>query len=229
MNRFAETPVGALVVERPSRARVFEQYSIDYCCGGKVTLSEACGTRSLPLAPIVEALERLELSPVEPALPEDPLLLIEHIVSTHHAYLRGEFGRVSGLAEKVKQAHGAKHPELADVVATYEAVRADLEPHLMKEERVLFPWIEELVRSGGAALGRPSVGAPISMMEHEHVAVGELLARLRELTGAYTPPPDACPTFHAFYSALQELEQDTHTHIHKENNLLFPLAIGLEG
>ena len=98
----------------------------------------------------------------------------------------------------------------------------------MKEEQVLFPWITQLAGSDGRLAGRPSVEAPIGMMEYEHVQAGELLAKLRSLTTDFAVPADACPTYHAFYAALAELERDTHEHIHKENNLLFPLALGLE-
>lgn len=229
MAPYAEVPVGKLVIERPERARVFERHAIDYCCGGKATLAQACEEKSIPLDRLEAELASLDATPTKyPPPPSDAVALIEHILATHHVFLKEAFVRISGLADKVKRAHRERHPELDEVAATWEQLRADLEPHLMKEEQVLFPWIRELKSSGGQVLGRPSVQAPIGMMEYEHVQAGELLAKLRQLTGGFSVPSDACPTFHAFYAALEEMERDTHEHIHKENNLLFPLALGLE-
>ena len=125
--------------------------------------------------------------------------------------------------------HGARHPELADITSTYEDLRADLEPHLLKEERVLFPMIRELAVSTGApSFHCGSLRNPISVMLSEHDAVGDLLATLRRLTDGYTPPADGCATYAACFSAMAEIEADTHLHVHKENNLLFPAVIALE-
>jgi len=231
--KYDEATLGQLVVEQPTRARVFEQRGLDYCCGGKVLLREACATHGLPLDEIAAELERvdaesLETTAVDPArLPRDPRELIRQIVETHHVYLKSEMPRISALAAKVTNAHGTRHPELTAVAAAYEELRAELEPHLLKEERVLFPWIERLATPGSAA-GPATVAAPIQVMEADHELAGSLLAKLRELTGGYATPADGCPTFHAFYGALALLEADTHRHIHAENNLLFPLALELE-
>ena len=125
--------------------------------------------------------------------------------------------------------HGARHPELDDVARCYDSLRADLEPHLVKEERVLFPMIRELA----TAHVKPtfhcgSVRNPISMMEREHDIAGALLARLRELTSCYTSPADGCTSYDMLYRGLAELEADTHLHVHKENNVLFPMVARIE-
>lgn len=231
--KYDEATLGQLVVEQPARARVFEQQGLDYCCGGKTLLREACATRGLAVDEVSAELARVDaqaaeaIAPDPARLPQEPTELIRRIVETHHVYLKTELPRISGLAAKVANAHGARHPELSAITATYESLRAELEPHLMKEEQVLFPWIERLV-TGGRLPGAASVGAPIEMMETEHELAGSLLAKLRDLTGGYATPADGCPTFHAFYGALAHLEADTHRHIHAENNLLFPLALALE-
>ena len=41
-------------------------------------------------------------------------------------------------------------------------------------------------------------------------------------------PAEGCASYVACYAGLAELEADTHLHIHKENNLLFPLVVRLE-
>jgi regulator of cell morphogenesis and NO signaling len=65
-------------------------------------------------------------------------------------------------------------------------------------------------------------------MTTEHDAAGTLLAAIRQLSHQFTTPVGACPTYHAFYDALREFEQDLHRHIHLENNILFPRAIAME-
>ncbi len=231
---YENSPVGQLVLERPARARVFEQRAIDYCCQGKKTLAQACEAGAIPLAAVIDELAASDAntdanSAAAPAaLPTGPVELIRYILETHHAYLKAELPRLTELATKVQKAHGERHPELAAVVVACGELRADLEPHLLKEEQVLFPWILELASRGGPLPGRPPVQGPIEMMEFEHERVGEILAELRSATAGFVVPSDGCPTYHAFYEAMARLEADTHQHIHAENNLLFPMARRLE-
>ncbi len=89
---------------------------------------------------------------------------------------------------------------------------------MMKEERVLFP----AIRSGDAAF----ILDPIEVMQAEHEAVGELLARIRRLSGGFEIPDDACGSFRALWNGLADLERSLHEHIHLENNILFSRALG---
>jgi regulator of cell morphogenesis and NO signaling len=158
-----------------------------------------------------------------------PAELVDHIESTHHRYLHEELPRLAALTQKVVGVHGGRHPELREVEATYAELQADLEPHLMKEERVLFPMIRELAESRTLpSFHCGSISNPISMMLLEHDRAGELLAALRELTDGYQPPADGCASYRALYTGLEELEADTHLHVHKENNILFPAVVALE-
>ena len=147
--------------------------------------------------------------------------LVDHVVEVHHGYLWDELPRVGALVEKILDVHGERHPELAEIAACWAAVRADLEPHLLKEERELFPMVKELAAAG-------STREPISVTMREHDELGALLATLRSLTDGYRPPDDGCATYRACFVALEELEADTHLHIHKENNVLFPMVDRLE-
>lgn len=227
------TTVGQLVAERPGRARVFEQFGIDYCCGGKVPLQEACATGGIEAQAVLRALHQADANPA-PTDSADwahaPLAeLITNILETHHAYLRRELPRLTQIAGKVLEVHGTRHPELSEVQAVYDDLRAELQMHMMKEEQVLFPMIQAMEADGVVAAAHcGSVQNPIRVMEHEHDSAGAALLRLRTLTGGYIPPADACNTYRAFLSGLAELEQDLHQHIHKENNILFPRAVELE-
>ena len=222
--------LGVLVNSRPELARELERRGLDYCCGGNQTLTEACASKGLDLTLTVAELAaalteevNTEWSTMEAAE------LVDHLESTHHRYLWEELPRLSALVTKIVSAHGERHPELSAIAACYEKVRADLEPHLIREERVLFPMIRELVVAQSApSFHCGTLQNPISMMLREHDAVGKLLAQLRQLTDGYQVPADGCPSYKACFAGLAELEEDTHLHIHKENNLLFPMVVRME-
>jgi regulator of cell morphogenesis and NO signaling len=224
--------VGQLVAERPVRGKIFEKLGIDYCCGGKRPLSEACAEKSLDVEAVVRELREAEAGQAaeETDWTTAPLgAFCDHIVGTHHAYLNEALPRLSFLTNKVNQAHGARHPELAELEDVFAELRAELEAHAMKEEMILFPLIKQLE----AAETRPafhcgSVNNPIRVMEIEHDHAGDALARMRALTGGFTVPEDGCNTYRVMIDALIELEADLHMHIHKENHILFPRAAALE-
>ncbi len=224
--------VAQLVIERPSRARVFEQIGIDYCCGGKKSLQQACEEKQLQVDEVVRALldaeqtaDHEERDWSQATLTE----LCEHIVATHHEYLRRELPRLSELTRKVADAHRDRHPEWDEVREVYENLRFELHLHMQKEEHVLFPAIMQMEQANAPLRFHfGTVANPIRMMEHEHDTAAQALDDLRRLTNNYTPAEDACPTTRAMLEALETLEKDLHLHIHKENNILHPRAIALE-
>ena len=159
--------------------------------------------------------------------------LIEHIVSTHHAYVKSELPRLAALAQKVVNRHGDAQAHLSAMQSLLVLLDDELIHHLGKEEHVLFPYVAKLeasLKTGGAnpEVCFGSVEHPIAMMTSEHDAAGTMLAELRRLSDNYTTPVGACPTYHAYYDGLKEFEQDLHQHIHLENNILFPRAIAME-
>ena len=123
--------------------------------------------------------------------------------------------------EKVCQAHASRHPELKSLQTAFENLRADLEPNLLKEERVLFPLIVKLERDA-LGLQMQAAAGPIRVMRHEYDEVGKLLKQMRILANGYVAPEDGCQSFQLLYEELRKLEEDAHLHIHKENNILFP-------
>ena len=224
----SQQTVGGLVAERPSRSIVFERWGIDYCCGGKKQLKDACTEKSVDLDTVLRDLQEETRS--DEAKPTDwttaPLSkLTEHIVTTHHAYLREALPRLSFLTEKVRNAHAQRHPELIELARVFAAFRSDMEAHAQKEELILFPYIERLEQSEMLPpFGCGSVRNPIQVMEQEHEEAGAALETMHRLTHGYTIPEGACATYRAMLDALAELEADTHRHVHKENSILFPRA-----
>jgi regulator of cell morphogenesis and NO signaling len=228
-----QTTVGQWVARYPELSRVFESLKIDYCCGGGVALGEACQGRNLEpesvLARIHEAIAASS-SRDETDWTQAPLAaLCDNIERTHHAYLKDELPRLAAIVAKVAAVHGDRHPELHEVKQTFAELRAELEPHMFKEERILFPAIRQLERASSAlAFPFGTVANPIRMMEFEHDHAGDALERMRVLTSDYQPPEGACNTYRAMLDGLRQLEQDMHIHVHKENNILFPRAVNLE-
>lgn len=229
--------VGEIAAEHPASARVFEKHQIDFCCGGKVPLDDACRARGIDPVELRAELARAVAAPEPGARDWNAAKLadlIGHITGTHHEYLKSELPRLSMLFEKVMRAHGEKHGAMIGPLSeVYAGLRDELEAHLMKEERVLFPLIEsmEAARASGHAPGPShcgSVNNPIRVMMHEHDSAGNALARMREITSNYALPDGICNTFRALWFELQEMERDLHRHIHLENNILFPRAAKLE-
>ncbi len=224
--------------ELPAATRLFESLKIDYCCGGNRPLTEACASAGVE---VDDVLERLQIANQPGAqangtidfqslsLPE----LITHILETHHVFTKQEMARLQLLVQKVISAHGEKHPELHKVGSLFAQLCADLDPHMFKEERVLFPYIEALARAGVDKRPAPfapfgTVNNPVRMMMREHDTAGEILRELRSVTSDYTTPEDGCISYRTLYEALEAFEKDLHQHIHLENNILFPRAIELE-
>ena len=221
----ATRTLGDLVAEAPGRAAVLDRLGLDYCCHGQRTLADACTEAGLAAEVVVAELDTAGSRPVDH--PTDPAALADHIEATHHAYLHAELPALDALAVKVAGVHGERHPELAEVHRLVVALRADLEPHLLKEEQVLFPAIRALV-DGAREFPFGTVQNPIRVMSMEHDSAGELLAALRDVTGGYRVPDDGCASYRSLYERLEALEGDTHRHIHLENNVLFPAAVALE-
>lgn len=225
-----------IATENPAAVRVFEKYGIDYCCGGRVPLAEACATNGLDVNNVIASLEAAAspLAPGEKDWAKESLArLSAHIVNTHHAYVSREVPRLNELAGKVVTRHGDTRPELPAIQAKLAELGEELIAHQGKEEVVLFPYIEKLERYASGSGNKPrdcfgTIAHPIAMMTKDHDVAGKFMAEIRGLTRGYTPPDGACPTFHAFYAGLFEFEQDLHHHIHLENNILFPRAIELE-
>lgn len=217
--------IGRLVAEVPVRARVFEKLGIDYCCGGHRPLDEVAAERGLDLEQLVREVEAVEqgAGSGERWLDASDEALIEHLLATHHAYLREELPALQQLVHKVVRVHGETHRELRAVQEVYDALAEELDSHLMKEEQVLFPMIRRLA-SGDAYAGMHCGGIenPLRVMRMEHEDAGAALEQLRQLTQDYAVPEGACNSYRAMLARLEQLERDTHEHVHKEENILFP-------
>ena len=217
-------------------AAVFEKYSLDFCCHGGKTIDEACKEKGVRSEKVLIELKELESQPQGSSVRYGDWgvdLLVEFIVRNHHAYVTKMVPVISAHTQKVASVHGARHPEVIQIAAHFEAVAQDLLQHMQKEERILFPRMKELARSkeSGHQLAPSPFGSlqnPIRMMEMEHASAGDEMGAIRQLSSGYAPPDDACTTYRISYQELRDFELDLHQHVHLENNILFPKAIQLE-
>lgn len=226
----AETTIGEIVAARPILARVFQRLGIDYCCGGKQPLSQACTRRGLDVPTTLALLEAAGEAaqagtPAVDAAGMTLTQLADHIEQTHHVYVKTELPRLEEMAERVARKHGWRDPRLAEVHATVRLLQAEMFSHMEKEEKVLFPLVRALETGAPGDFHCGSLANPIRQMEAEHESAGQATARLRELTDGFTPDPEACNTHRALLAGLAEFETDLHTHVHKENSILFPRAL----
>lgn len=215
-----EVRVADLARDSPATIRVFQRHGIDFCCGGKRGLREACDSKGATYDAVASELAAV-LEVKDPELDGDwssrpAVELVGHLLSRYHAGLREELVRLEAMAMRAAERHGAQNPELVTIQGLVRDLRRRMTEHLELEERAIFP----ALLSGDVSGLRKDIRAA----EEEHELVGGLLERLREATGGFKPPADACNTWRGLYHGLAELERDTHVHVHLENNVLFDRA-----
>ncbi len=235
ISSLVEKTLAEIVTDNIRSAIIFEEAGLDFCCKGKRSLRDACAEKNVDVQKIVTELANLSDTGNGKQNANDWQLdfLVDYIINNHHQYVRRMIPVVTLHADKVASVHGKNHPETLSIADLFLAVREELEMHMMKEERILFPQIKQMVltQKENSQFFPPPFGTiqnPIRMMEFEHTSAGDALYQIRELSNNYSHPEDACNTFKALYSELKEFEEDLHKHIHLENNILFPKSITLE-
>jgi regulator of cell morphogenesis and NO signaling len=238
MQELTTKTIREIALEMPVTTRIFEEFKIDYCCGGRKPFAEACANAGIEPRLVLEKIERAletfgnsrEFDYLEMKTASE---LIDYIIEKHHVFTKKEVVRLTDLMEKVCRRHGDQHRELFELKNAFRLLCDDLIDHMRKEETVLFPFVKTLEASiaGNVAVSLPHSRTalnPVRMMMQEHDTAGELLRKMREISGDYSLPKGACPSFTGLYFSLQDLEKDLHHHIHLENNALFPQIVELE-
>jgi len=227
--------VAQLVTDNYKAADVFKKHGIDFCCGGGVSVAEICKRKQIDFATIESELAALDIQISESHDFNNWELdfLVDYIIQTHHKYVLENIPLIFQYAKKVAKVHGHHYTETIKIRDLFRSLAEELTAHLQKEEHILFPFIKRMVRAKKEGLPMPSppfgtVRNPISMMEKEHENAGGIFKEIAELTNNYLSPKGACNTFRVLYAKLKEFQEDLHQHIHLENNILFPKAIGLE-
>lgn len=215
-------------------AAVFQRYGLDFCCHGCRTVEQGCREAGVDAGAVLQELDTVLAAPATgaPAFASWPAPeLVHYIVDKHHAFVREAIPVLLRHTGKIAEVHGERHPELIHIARLFERVAEEMTDHMAKEEQILFPYIVTLAEAGAEAPFAPfgTVRNPIRMMEAEHQFVGDAMAEMRQLTGGYTLPEDACTTYRVCFQELDAFEADLHVHVHLENNVLFPKAAALEG
>jgi regulator of cell morphogenesis and NO signaling len=216
--------LGELVLRQPSAAGLFERLGLDYCCGGRRSLEQACGDRDLDASTVGALLDALDADPGSAAVEAHDVAgmttgeLCDHIVTRHHDALRRDMPRITDLLGTVVRVHGGAHAELLDLQRQFAATRAEVETHLQLEEEELFPASRAVGEDGPAVTLHPAL---LTHLEDDHATTGEALQALRELTDGYRTDTALCATHRTLLQELRAFELDMHQHVHEENNVLF--------
>ena len=231
LESIAYETVGDIVAKDLRKAEVFKKWGVDFCCGGKKTLIEACAAAEVDFADVIEDLKQTAdtaYTPVHDFAAWSLDFLADYIYNVHHKYVRQSAMLIEELAFKVAARHGDAHPELSTLSMHIKTFFDDLLQHMEKEEKLVFPYIKRLVEKRAGDVVLPSIKSPIQMMEMEHEASGDELREFRKMTAGYSLPDDACNSYKLLFSKIKEFENDLFQHIHLENNILFPKALLLE-
>ncbi len=233
MKNTEQQSLSRIALEHYEVIPIFEKYSLDFCCRGNKTLSEACAEKSISLTAVIEELQQAT-SATKQTMPFTEMnaeQLISYILIHHHFYVKNTIPMIIDLLNKLVTKHGDHYPKMIKVYQLFTAVKEELEPHMQKEERVLFPRIKEVaalsLQQRPFAQGPAYINSPITVMETEHDHAGQLMFEIRDITNNYTAPEDACTTHSVCLVALKAFEADLHQHVHLENNILFSMAISL--
>lgn len=228
--------IGELVSNDWRKAEVFKKYGIDFCCGGKRTVAEACSKKNIDVSKIESELREVEgrgTTNTHNFNNWELDFLVDYIVNNHHKYVTSAIPFLDELSIKVARVHGDHHPELIEIEQYTQEVIEELTMHMQKEENILFPYIKKLAeaKKNNESINPPPFGTianPINMMEAEHTSAGSAMESIEDLSSRFTPPHDACMSYRVLFAKLQEFQSDLHQHIHLENNILFPKALKLE-
>lgn len=229
------TRIGDIVRENFKTARLFEVNQIDFCCGGSISLEQACAKKQLNPNQLMAELNELIIQ----ADPDSAYFnnlelndLCDYIEKRHHRYVNDTIPFLQSKLNKLVEVHGISHPELFEIRELFAQAAGNLTAHMMKEELMLFPTIRKLVRLKNGELQEGylfgHIPQMIDVMNSEHQTEGERFEQISSLSSGYSCPPDGCNTYRVSFETLREFEQDLHRHIHLENNILFEKALALE-
>ncbi|MFB6319471.1 iron-sulfur cluster repair di-iron protein [Saccharicrinis sp. FJH54] len=226
------TRVGDIVKQNFKTAKLFESNSIDFCCGGGISIDEACKKSNIDAGQLMEDLnDLLQQRDADSAYINGlaPGELCDYIEKRHHSYVNDTIPFLQQKLQKLCDVHGAHHPELFTVKELFDGAAGNLSAHMKKEELILFPLIRRMADSE-INLSEQKYQEAVSTIEtmfEEHQTEGDRFEHMSEITSGYTCPPDGCNTYRVTYQTLKEFEDDLHRHIHLENNILFRKALNL--
>ncbi|PNH23547.1 iron-sulfur cluster repair di-iron protein ScdA [Staphylococcus haemolyticus] len=214
-----ESIVAEIVTDIPLSADIFRKYGIDFCCGGNISINEAVKNKKVDAETLIDEINELpnhDQGNINVKYLDAPSL-IQYIQSRYHETIREEFKNLSPYVTKIAKVHGPNHPFLIQLQDLYHQYRDGMLEHMAQEDEHDFPALIKLSR--GEQVDHSS--DIIQSLVDDHTQTGQLLEDMRELTNQYQPPSEACQTWRLVYHRLENLERETHEHVHLENHVLF--------
>lgn len=216
-----ERHVADVVTDIPQSADVFRKYGIDFCCGGDVSIENAVySNNNVDLNTLLNELNNIRQSSINDGFDIKYLnapSLIQYIQSRYHETLRYELKKLTPYITKLSKVHGANNPYLLELKDLYSQLKQTLLTHIEEEDQYSFPKLLDAY-SGQHV---DNLSETIMSLIDDHEEAGQLLSKIRSITIDYQPPLEACGTWRLVYQRLEQLERDTHAHVHLENHVLF--------
>ena len=235
MENIDDKSVAEIVTQNIKTADIFKKNGIDFCCGGNVSVQKICAKKGIDYNQLKKDIININAQPSQKQdfNSWDIDFLADYIINVHHKYVPEANVLIIQYSDKVANVHGLHYAEVVEINRLFHIVANELNTHMQKEESILFPKIKQLAiaKRNNTSVTPPPFGTiknPIQMMESEHDNAGIIIKKIAELSNNFTPPSEACNTYRALYSKLEEYQNDLFQHIHLENNILFPKAIQLE-
>jgi regulator of cell morphogenesis and NO signaling len=229
MDKINESTIGEIVANDFRTASIFKNNGIDFCCGGKQSINDACQENGIDSKVLELQIEELQMTPLSPSQDfnqwELPFLT-DYIVNTHHKYVLKSLPELMFYTQKIADVHGDNHPELVEIASIFSQINSELLQHLKNEEEVLFPAIKK-ASSESDTIVRKIIASEIERMEGEHDFAGGAMDKINVISKQYHLPEDACNTYSVAFKLLEQFEDDLHVHVHLENNILYPKALKL--
>lgn len=216
-----------VVKDHPNTIGFLNNLHLDYCCGGHESISIAIKEKGMDVEKFLKELNEVAARPttahadVHEDIDSFKELsvndMLDDLEATHHVTDRQLMAETEELLNKILIVHYLHHGEmLTKLHHLYAGLKAELEEHFAKEERLVFPLMRQHPHPDKETLDF------VKGLEDEHTGAGDIIKEIYQLTDNFTPPADACPTFQRTYQVMESLFDDIFIHIFKENSIAFP-------
>lgn len=220
-----EKHVADIVKEYPRTADVFRKVGIDYCCGGKISLSEAVERCTFDNEEVFLAVkDKVSRSNDEGGRIDMKYLsissIIDYIQNKYHKDLKEELTNLTPFVERLAGRHGGAQQHLIELHDLFEKFKEEMIAHTADEDDNIFPLIANYADDADN-VSVSELKEAVQKLVDDHDTTGNILIRMRKITDGYQLPATACGTYTLVYSRLEALEKQTFEHVHMENHILF--------
>ena len=160
-------------------------------------------------------------------------LLSDHIIKNHHTYVKKVLPQIENLLKENENINNVTANYISEVKDHFQDLTKEMMNHIRKEERIVFPIIKYLedckkFKEKPKTRGYGRIKDQIDVLEEEHLGAENTIKDIKNIINKFDIGEDSSNKLKQIYDKLIEFEEDTQTHVHLENNILFPKAIKLE-